>query len=167
MAAISLQAVGKRFGDVVAVDGISLDVPDGEFLVRKIGPARQGFPQERGVVLFAVLAMILYSYNQSQRPAPVSTITVEAPLTRQVAEQLHDLYPALRPGSKLFFLEDSIRADWENLTYIVRLSYGDRSLVVKRGKQIGRPGDSELAAYDHVLDFVAGHFVELSRRLKS
>jgi putative spermidine/putrescine transport system ATP-binding protein len=39
--AVRLEAVGKRFGDVVAVDGIDLDVRDGEFF-SMLGPSGSG-----------------------------------------------------------------------------------------------------------------------------
>jgi multiple sugar transport system ATP-binding protein len=41
MAAIRLESVTKRFGDVAAVDGVSLEIEDGEFLVL-VGPSGCG-----------------------------------------------------------------------------------------------------------------------------
>jgi putative spermidine/putrescine transport system ATP-binding protein len=41
VAAVSLQGVHKRFGDVVAVDGVDLDVQDGEFF-SMLGPSGSG-----------------------------------------------------------------------------------------------------------------------------
>jgi ABC-type sugar transport system ATPase subunit len=41
MAAITLEQVSKRFGGISAVDGITLDIADGEFLVL-VGPSGCG-----------------------------------------------------------------------------------------------------------------------------
>ena len=38
-AAVSLDGISKRFGDVVAVDGVTLDIDDGEFF-SLLGPVR-------------------------------------------------------------------------------------------------------------------------------
>jgi len=48
--------------------------------------------------------------------------------------------------------------------FIMRLSYHDRNLVVDRAKQLQRAADQALlASYDHVFDYRAGQFYELTR----
>lgn len=41
LASVRLEDVTKRFGDVVAVDGINLEIPDGEFF-SLLGPSGSG-----------------------------------------------------------------------------------------------------------------------------
>ena len=57
-------------------------------------------------------------------------------MIRSVVEQLHRLHPRFLAGTRLLFLDDPIEPDWEDMTFIVRLSYLDDTLVIDRAKKI-------------------------------
>jgi hypothetical protein len=121
--------------------------------------------------LVGVLALLLYPVWKSYDPDAPSSVTLEGEGNRSIVRQVHRLEPHLKPGATLMFLDDPVRADWYNLTFLMGLSYRDRRITVYRAK----PGASEsqeereipasagLAAYDHVFDFRGGYFRELSR----
>jgi uncharacterized protein (TIGR03437 family) len=74
---------------------------------------------------------------------------------------LHPRFPA---GSRLLFLDDPIEPDWEDMTFIVRLSYLDDTLVIDRAKKMKQiPDEAKLASYAHVFDYKGGRIMELTR----
>jgi len=110
----------------------------------------------------AVLALILYPYAKRAGWENVSSAWIEAPQNRETVAQLHRAAPRFRPGSRLLFLNDPIPADYENLIFIVQLSYHDPSLEVKRVKKMTQAPDAkEMSSYDYVLDYRDGQFIEL------
>jgi hypothetical protein len=116
------------------------------------------------VVLVGALLLILFPFYLAMGWQNVASVWYEGPVQGEVARQLLELYPSLPRGSRLLFLDDPIKPDREDLIFIVRLRYGNDSITVRRMKQMGhRPADEEIAQYDHVFDYKAGHFVELSR----
>jgi len=118
----------------------------------------------RGAVLFAVSMLILYSAYKPLGYGEVTSASLEAPENRNTVSQLHAAAPAIRPGSRLLFLNDPIRPDWYNLTFIVQLSYADPSLRVFRVKEMKQPpNDREIAAYDYVFDYHDGRFFTLKK----
>jgi hypothetical protein len=83
---------------------------------------------------------------------------------RDTVEQLHALYPKLQHGARLYFRADPLKPDRYDLLFAVRESYRDDSITVDRASPMDRPPDeSQLASYDHVLDFRAGQFFEMTR----
>jgi hypothetical protein len=107
-------------------------------------------------------------------------VYLEAEDNRSIVRQLRRIVPTgsktgsgnhvMRPGARLLFLDDPVRADWFNLTFLVRLAYRDRRIVIHRAKpnvdKAERPPEAltsaTLATYDHVFDSRGGYFRELS-----
>jgi hypothetical protein len=120
--------------------------------------------------LLAGLVLLLYPRWKSYLPDHPASVFLEAEDNRSIARQLRHLEPHLRPGARLLFLDDPIRPDWFNLTFLVRLLYRNRSIVIHRAKpdvaQAEKPPEAltpaMLAAYDHVFDCRGGYFRELS-----
>ncbi len=122
------------------------------------------------VALLAGLILLLYPLWKSYLPDHPASVFIEAEDNRSVARQLRHLEPHLQPGARLLFLDDPIRPDWFNLTFLVRLLYRDRSIVIHRAKpdvaEAEKPPEAitsaTLATYDHVFDCRGGYFRELS-----
>jgi hypothetical protein len=120
--------------------------------------------------LLAGLVLLFYPRWKSYLPDHPASVFLEAEDNRSIARQLRHLEPHLRPGARLLFLDDPIRPDWFNLTFLVRLLYRDRSIVIHRAKpdvaEAEKPPEALtpaiLAAYDYVFDCRGGYFRELS-----
>jgi hypothetical protein len=120
--------------------------------------------------LVAGLMALLYPLWKSYLPDHPASVFLEAEDNRSIARQLRHLEPQLPPGARLLFLDDPIRPDWFNLTFLVRLLYGDRSIVIHRAKPDVAAAEkpleaitpTTLATYDHVFDCRGGYFRELS-----
>jgi len=82
-----------------------------------------------------------------------------------VSEQLYSAYPHMPARTRMYFLNDPLSPDYaDDLTFIARLRYGDDTIVVRRAKgNRERPTAEQMAAYDHVFDYRAGHLIELPR----
>jgi len=107
---------------------------------------------------------MLYPYYKKKGWSGASTVSLEAPVIRDVVEQLHALYPQLPHGARLYFKEDPLRPNFWDLVFAVKESYRDDSITVDRASKMDRaPDESELASYDHVLGFRAGQFFEMRR----
>ncbi len=125
-----------------------------------------------GAALVILIAAIAYRPWRKYQTWNPDTVVIEAEENRAVVKQLHHLEPRLPPGARLMFLDDPIPASRWNMTFMVQLSYHDRSIVVDRMKAIeagtdttAHPGakNPDLAAYDHVFDYRGGQFMELAR----
>jgi hypothetical protein len=130
--------------------------------------------------LLAGLTLLLYPLWKSYRPDQPASVFLEAEDNRSTVRQLRRIVPAgsragsgnnvMRPGARLLFLDDPIHPDWFNLTFLVRLLYRDRSIVIYRAKpdvaEAERPPEAinpaTLATYDRVFDYRGGYFRELS-----
>jgi hypothetical protein len=118
----------------------------------------------RAPLVFSAILLVCFPFYEIKGWSNVDSVRREGPLMRDIAVQLHTLDPRLPSGAKLFFLNDPIDPAWQNMVFIVRLSYGDDSLTVDRLKMMpSRPADTELAAYNCVFDYKGGRFIELSR----
>ncbi len=122
-----------------------------------------------GAAVVVLLACISYPFWRAYQPWNPTSVVMEGEMNRSVVRQLHRLEPQLPHGSRLLFLDDPYRPDWYNLTFVVRLLYRDRSIVVHRAKpevpEMERPTEAltsaTLASYDHVFDYRGGYFREL------
>jgi hypothetical protein len=114
----------------------------------------------RGAALFVVSMAILYS---AYKPLGYVYSTVPEPQeNRNIVAELHAAAPAIRPGSRLLFLNDPMRSESYDLLFMVRLSYADRSLEVSRVKDMKQPpSDQDVTSYDYALDYHDGRFFEL------
>jgi hypothetical protein len=133
------------------------------WVTRGMAEGRPRFWVTRGaaVALFLTLLIPLYRHYKPIGMSEASTVTDEAPVTTSTAAQMHALFPVLRHGERILFLDDPIRADWENMIFIVQLSYGDRTLVIKRVKQMKeRPSAEEISKYDLVVGYRDGRLYD-------
>jgi hypothetical protein len=115
--------------------------------------------QYRNAALLLVLTAVLYPQYKHPGWRFYSEKVQEGSQYYDWAEQLHGLEPAFPPHSRILFLNDPVPAEWWNMLFLVRLSYGDRSLVVDRTKQtrpLPEPGH-----YDYVFDYRDGRFLEV------
>jgi len=117
----------------------------------------------RGVALMLGLALILYPHFKHEGYADLTSATLEAPVNQAVVTQLRALHRRLHHDSRLLFLNDPVPTDWENMIFLVQLTYRDRTLQVDRAKRMPQPPDQkQQAEYDHVFDYRDGHFIELT-----
>jgi len=133
------------------------------YLSRRIPTTPLRVARIRGTATVVGLAVLLFTYFEHKGWANAGSITHDALVIRSTAEQLHRIYPQFRLGSRLYFMNDPFGPTYD-LLFIMRLSYHDRTLVVDRSKQLQRaPDQALLASYDHVFDYRAGQFYELTR----
>lgn len=133
------------------------------WVTRRLAGERPVVARVRSAAVLLSLVLALYPYYQRKGFADVSSVMQEAPVNREVAAQLHALHPRLRPLSRLLFLNDPIRADWPNMTFIVQLSYNDRTLEIARAKEMPRPPDErQRSGYEYVFDYRDGHFLDVT-----
>jgi hypothetical protein len=117
-----------------------------------------------GAAVFGAVMLMLYPFYKAGGWSNVTSVAIEGETMRRAAGQLQELRPCLRPKARLYFFNDPVEPQWDNLVYLVHLSYRDRTLVVDRFKRAGhRPDDHELATYDAVFDYKGGRFIELER----
>jgi hypothetical protein len=105
------------------------------------------------VALFLVVGTAMYFLNARIGWANVTTVSQEGELSRSVVEQVHDLQPSLRRGSKILFRDDPFDQPHQ-MAFLMCLSYRDASLVVDSAKFMKAP--SNVAAYDYVFDYRMG-----------
>ena len=123
-----------------------------------------GLTRIRGGVLLVALVLVLYPHYREKGWSDATSVSIEAPVIRDTVEQIHALYPELKHGTRLYFKDDPLKPDRWDLLFAVRESYRDEGIIVDRGSLIGQaPDESQLASYDHVLDFRAGQFLEVTR----
>ena len=126
-------------------------------------PFVHAFRTERAAAASLVtgLVLLLYPHYRALGLTGLTTVTVEAQMVHSIVDQLHTLYPVIPHGSRILFLDDPYPANWENMIFVVRLSYGDDTLTVERLKQFHQvPSEKQIHAYDLLLDYRAGRFVD-------
>jgi dolichyl-phosphate-mannose-protein mannosyltransferase len=125
--------------------------------LRKL-PHLQHFANSRPVLLFLSVSAFMYWVNTRSSWSEVWNVSREGEQYRSIVQQLHQLRPTMRPGSRVLFLDDPLDDPWQ-MMFLVKLSYGDRAMEVDRVKLMQqRPSASEIASYDYVFDYVLGRF---------
>jgi hypothetical protein len=134
------------------------------YLMRGLPVDEWWMVRARGAALFVVSMAILYSAHKPLGYYEIFSASQEAPENRNTVAALHAAAPAIRPGSRLLFLNDPIRPEWYNMLFIVRLSYADPTLQVFRVKEMKQPPtEQEIASYDYVFDYRDGRFFTLKQ----
>ncbi len=134
----------------------------GQWLLHRLLP-KVGFRAERtgAAALLTGLVLFLYPHYRALGLTGLTAVTVEAPAVHSIVDQLHTLHPVIPHGSRILFLDDPYPVDWQNMVFVVRLSYGDDSLAVERLKQMKQtPGEKQIRAYNLMLDYRAGRFTD-------
>ena len=112
--------------------------------------------------LLLAIAWPLYSYYKKIGMRDVTSMSQESPLWMSLNTQMRALRPDMPPDARLLFLNDPMRTGYEDMTFLVRLSYRDRSLTVDRAKRMPqRPSVRQMQGYDAVFDYQAGNLTEL------
>jgi hypothetical protein len=134
------------------------------YLTRGLPVAEWWIVRTRGAALFVVSMAILYSAYKPLGYHDIFSASLDAPANRNIVAQLHAAAPAIRPGSRLLFLNDPISPEWYDMLFIVRLSYADPTLQVFRAKTMPHPpSDQEIASYDYVFDYRDARFFTLKQ----
>jgi hypothetical protein len=128
-----------------------------QHLLAKLPRATQ-FAPVRAAALFLGLAAAMYFLNARTGWANVTTVSEEGELSRSVVGQVHRLRPALRPGSRILFLNDPFDLSHQ-MMFLMRLSYRDNSLDIDSARFMKPPPDAAgIASYDYVFDHRMGRF---------
>ena len=146
----------------IVLYGATVLVRSLEYLTHKLWREGMWLDSVRGTAVLLGLVWLMYPSYKRLGWSHVASASMEAGENRDVVEQLHSIEPQFRSGSHLLFLNDPVRTDWENLIFMVRLSYRDNELFVDRAKRMPRaPDPQKMASYDRVFDYKGGRFFEL------
>ncbi len=112
--------------------------------------------------LLAALAWPIYSNGKYVALREVTSITQEAPVVLAVSASLRQARPRLPKGARLLFLNDPIAPNLEDLLFIVRLTYRDRTIDVERVSRTHLvPTARQMQAYDAVFDYGPAGLMEV------
>jgi uncharacterized protein (TIGR03437 family) len=112
--------------------------------------------------LLLAIAWPLYTYYRKIGRHSVYSMSEESPVWMSLAAALRSLRPALPPDARLLFLNDPMPPNVEDMLFLVRLNYGDRTLEVDRAKTLPqRPSARQMQAYDAVFDYQSGKLTEV------
>jgi hypothetical protein len=112
-------------------------------------------------VLFLGLAAFLAPLEAREAAITLQLFMSVQPPSRELAEDLSGLRPALRRGARILFVDDPFPRDSYTLLYVTRLFYRDMTLDVERtGTQ--SPPPSEYSRYDAVFEFRGNRLILLS-----
>lgn len=114
----------------------------------------------RAPALFVAVGLILLHYYRRPWVNDLPWHSLEPDLHRSIVEQLHQLRPQLRHGSRILFLEDPYPTDdGFRMMYLVTLSYQDPTLTVDRVKRMPHlASGKDIASYDYLFDYRFGRF---------
>lgn len=110
-----------------------------------------------GAALLAI-AWPIYSNGKYVALRDVTSITIESPVVMALAARMRRLHPTFPRGARVLFMNDPIPPNVEDLLFIVRLAYRDRTIEVERVSRTHSPPTArQRQAYDAVFDYgVAG-----------
>jgi len=134
-----------------------------ELAVRATDPLARWMPARlKSAALFLGIAALLWPYHRFEGGFTSRVAAQSGEQLRPVAMALHQSAPELRPGARLLFLNDPIRPDAFDLTFLIRLSYRDNSLQVDRVRMMPAPPErSRWSTYDYVFDYAGDRFILL------
>jgi hypothetical protein len=111
-------------------------------------------------VLFLGLAAFLAPLHAREAPKTLRLFMSAQPPTRELAEDLSRLRPALRRGARILFVDDPFPKDSTFLFFAARLFYRDMTLDVERIQTQSAP-PAEYSRYDVVFEFRGGRLALL------
>jgi hypothetical protein len=107
-----------------------------------------------GIALFAI-AWPIYTRGKYVALRDVTSVTEESPVFMSLASRLHALHPTLPHHARLLFLHGPVSPNAEDLRFLARLSYGDRTIEVTRLSPADIPPSArKMQAYDAVFDYL-------------
>jgi len=119
--AISLRGVVKRFGEIVAVDGLDLDVPEGT-CVGLLGPNGAG----KSTTMKMLTAQVIADAGE------IEVLGYKLPAESKVARAEMGVVPQLDNLDTTLTVEQNLRV----FTHLYRIGRGDRAAAVERALQI-------------------------------
>jgi hypothetical protein len=133
-------------------------------VVWKRPPLPAGTWEPERVFLFLSTAAII---SLAQPPSAAATLAEVDPTSvhiQQLKDDMSRIHPSLPKSARILFLDDQFTTvDWAPL-FVLRLLYGDTSLVVNRVKMMPvQPTRQEIATYNFVFDYADGKLVEIER----
>ena len=116
-------------------------------------------PAVASVALFIATALVISTIGYRNWERPLSPRF--SPYKNTIAE-FSRLYPTLPHGSRLLFVHTALDYNWD-LVFLLRLYYRDADLWLTElnGPEGQRIPLDRLPHYDHIFDYVDGHYVEL------
>jgi hypothetical protein len=117
--------------------------------------------EHRAAAVFLVVGGVMWMLNSRSSWLDVPSVSLEGELFRSIVDQVHQLRPVLRRGSRVLFLDDPLdqKLGTYGMLFLMQLSYGDRHLRVDRAKSMpSAPDAAKIASYDYVFDYRLGRF---------
>jgi hypothetical protein len=154
---LRIQTTSVENSFVVYVEDTRL-TPGSRWVFRRL-PIR--LRELRAPAVFLVIGVIMCLLNSGTGRSDVPSVSLEGELFRSIVDQVHQLRPALRPGSRVLFLDDPLdeKLGTSGMLFLMQLSYGDRHLTVDRAKSMpSAPDAAKIASYDYVFDYRLGRF---------
>jgi hypothetical protein len=112
--------------------------------------------------LLLAIAWPLYAYYKKVGMRDATSMSEESPVWMSLSADLLALRPTMPPDARLLFLHDPMRPDFEDLIFLVRLSYRDRSLTIDRARRLPQmPSPRQMQGYDAVFDYRSGRLIEI------
>jgi hypothetical protein len=135
------------------------------WVARRIpGVARMSYTARRAAAsaLLAAIAWPIYANGKHVALGDVTSITEESPVIMGIAAQLRQSHPTLPVGARVLFLRDPVAPNLQDLLFIVRLVYRDRTIDVERVSRTHiTPSPRQMQTYDVVFDYDAGGLREI------
>ncbi len=133
--AISLRGVVKHFGEIVAVDGLDLDVPEGT-CVGLLGPNGAG----KSTTMKMLTAQVIASSGE------IEVLGFKLPADSKVARAEMGVVPQLDNLDTTLTVEQNLRV----FAHLYRLGRGERAAAVERALKLAKLEDRRTAKVDEL-----------------
>ena len=124
------------------------------------GPFWASFSQAGLFVILAAGLFVVHSRHLYDQSLDTYTGREDAAM-RQTVRIMRARYPALPPGTRLFFLDDPIQKNVFTLRFLLQAAYHDPSLCVERQNNFATPIDpAEYTIFNHLVSIRDGKLQE-------
>ncbi len=118
--------------------------------------------QAAAAVLLIAIAWPLYAHYKKTGMDEVYSMSRESPVWMSLAAAMRSLRPNLPHDARVLFLNDPMPPNVEDMTFLVRLNYRDRTLTVDRANRMPHPPTTrQMQGYDAVFDYQSGKLTEI------
>jgi hypothetical protein len=133
-----------------------------KWLLRAVRAQSYWVERAAAACLLLAIGWPLYTYYQKVGRHDVYSMSEESPVWMSLAANMRSLRPTLPPDARVLFLNDPMLPNVEDMLFLVRLNYRDRSLEVDRAKRMPQPPSArQMQAYDAVFDYQSGRLSEV------